>query len=533
MKKLFTVIALATAVLSVNARTLWTGTCTFANYQVESGDRPVFNPTDFSDAVIGDKIIISLTNYENDPQSWHQVEIWQYDGEKPGPAALGTGVHILPGMTSAEFTIDETFMQGLLAGPTCLAGTGYTVRNIELTTFDGIVWEGECMCPDWVPSPAVTLPGSKFATAQEGDHLVFTVEKLIEGSWAAIQIDRATTFSAGPFGTVEIADGQTSIDIVLTSDLLASLLTDGINITGANFKLTKIELVKGNGEVPPVEENVVWSGSEVIDNWSNSFTVPATKFGNVQAGNILVFTVSNVSGDDPQFCLKSNLPEGWGEMPSDIEGGFGNYIHVADGDGVYYFDINAAAASLINEYGFTVAGPGICTITKIELIEEAVVEDAIWSGTMTAGDWENWLTIEADKFADIEAGDILRFTVTNVAAENWLSIKQNLPEGWGVMPADEDAASEFALTEGDGDYNFVVNAEAAASIKEYGLVVAGFGFTLTKVAYADRNGVAAISVDAPVDNAVYNLRGIKVADSINGVNTPGIYISGGKKYILK
>ena len=536
MKKLLTLVALAGFAMSANAETLWTGTCTFANYVVESGDRPVFNPEDFSNAVIGDKIIISLTNYTADPETWHQVELYKYDGEKPvDGGALCQGVHVIDGMTSAEFVIDETLMGSLTEGPTCLAGTGYTVRNIELSTFDGVIWEGECMCPDWVPNPAVTLPGSKFATAQEGDHLVFTVEILTPGAWAAIQIDKATTFSTGPFGTVELSAGQTTVDIVLTVDLLASLTTDGINITGANFKLTKIELVKGNGEVPPVEENAIWTGSQIIDSWGTSINIPVDKCANIVAGSTLAFTVSNISGDDAQFCVKTT--EGWDDMPSDIEGGSGNYIHLTDGDGLYYFEVNAAAAAEMTQNGFVITGPGVCTITKIELIEEAVVEDAIWTGSEVINDWANSFTVAADKFGNVQAGNSLAFTVSNVSgADPQFCIKSNLPEGWGEMPSDIEGGfgNYIHLTDGDGVYYFDINAEAATLINTYGLVIAGPGVcTITKIVLSEgSNGIADVVNDAAVA-PVYNLQGIKVANSINDVNTAGIYICGGKKYIVK
>ena len=534
MKKLLTLVAMAAAVMSVNAKTLWTGTCTFAGYQVVSGERPVFSTADFADAIVGDKIIFNITNNENDTEDWHQVEMWQYDGEKPGPAAItNPGVHVLPGMTSAEFTIDETLLSDLLAGPTCVAGTGYTVRSIELTTFDGTVWEGECSCPDWVPNPAVTLPGSKFATAQEGDHLVFTLEKINPGEYASIQIDKASTFSAGPFGTHEIADGQTTVDIVLTAELLASLVTDGINITGMNFKLTKIELVKGTGEVPPTDSDAIWTGEEVIGSWDDYFSVPADKFGNVRAGDSLVFTVSNISGDDPQFCIKSNLPDGWGEMPSDL-GEWGNYIHVDSGDGEYAFAINAEAATLINQYGLTIAGGGVYTFTKIVLVAAPVAEDAIWTGTLIAGDWVNNIIIEAEKCAGIVEGSVLAFTVTDADANGQIAIKSNLPGGWGEMPSDLGEWGNYIHVDGGaGVYTFTVNQTAATLMNQYGFVVAGLGYTLTKIALLEGSGIADVSVNPNAAAPVYNLQGVKVADTIDGVNTPGIYISAGKKFILK
>lgn len=524
--------AIAATIFSANARTLWTGNCTYADYQVASGDRPIFTPEDFNGVVVGDKLIFNITNNPNDPQSWHQVEIWQWDGEKPGPAALGQGVHILEGMTTAEFTIDETLLQGLLAGPTCAAGTGYTVRSIEVTTFDGVIWEGVCNCPEWVPSPAVTLPGSKFAVAKEGDVLVFSVEKIKAGEYAAIQIDKATTFNSGPFGTVEIADGQTEVRVVLNAELLASLVTDGINITGMNFRLFKITLTDGS-DVPPIEDDAIWSGTMTAGNWAQSLTIGADKLATVKAGDILAFTVSEADAD-AQISLKENI-DGWAEMPSD-EGEFGNYIHITDGPGIYYFSINEAAAASMRANGMVVAGLGY-TLTKIELQAAPVEETAVWQGSLTAGDWQNSLTIEASKLAGVNAGDLLSFTVTAADADAQISLKQNLPEGWAEMPSDEGEFGNYIhITDGPGTYYFKVNEQAAASMHTYGMVVAGLGYTLTQVAVVEGSADDAVDTilsSSAVAAPVYNLSGVKVADSMESVTVPGIYISGGKKFVVK
>ena len=530
MKRVFAFVAIVASVLSLSAKTLWTGNCTFADYQVASGDRPIFTPEDFNDVVLGDKLIFNISNNNEDPQSWHQVELWQWDGEKPGPNALGLGVHILDGMTTAEFTIDETLLAGLRGGMTCAAGTGYTVRSIEVTTFDGVIWEGVCDCPNWVPNPAVTLPGANFAVAQEGDVLVFTVEKINAGEWAAIQIDQATTFSAGPFGTHEIADGQTEVRIVLNAELLANLVTEGINITGANFKLYKIELVSG-GDVPPVVDDAVWSGTLEQGEWAPNLTIPASKLAFVKAGDVLAFTVT--AGDEnSSISLKQNLPEGWDEMPSDA-GEFGNYIYITEGPGVYFFPVNEAAAASMNEYGMVVTG-SYYTLTKIEIQEAPVEDNSIWKGTMVAGDWANQLTIEAEKLSFVVEGTVLSFTVSAVEGDGQISLKSNLPEGWGEMPSDNGEFGNYIhVSDGPGTYYFTVNAAAAALMKEYGMVVAGLGYTLVEVGYIAESGVDTVVNGKIVDGAVYNLNGVKVADSVDNLSAPGFYISGGKKFILK
>lgn len=56
--------------------------------------------------------------------------------------------------------------------------------------------------------------------------------------------------------------------------------------------------------------------------------------------------------------------------------------------------------------------------------------------------------------------------------------------------------------------------------------------TLTAAYFAASAGVHTISAPA-VNNGVYNLQGVKVADSLDQVATPGLYITNGKKIIKK
>jgi len=356
MKKIFTLLLMASVMVAANARTLWTGSCTFADYGVVDGERPVFDASEFQACSIGDKLVFAVSNNASDPQSWHQLELWNADISK----ALAKGVQVLASTTDVTYTLDEGLLTQLKAGGFALAGTGYTVTSIELTGFDGIVWEGECLCPNWQATPPVNLPGSNFSAASEGDELVFYVEKIAEADYACIQIDRST-YVVGKFGTTEITEPAAEVKFVLDAELLSELQLYGINITGMNFKLTKIAIVAGGDTpVPPVTD-AIWSGIMVAGDWANYLEIDADKFAGIKDGDCLEFTVTDASADG-QIALKQRLAGGWEEMPSATE--WGNYLHLTEGDCVAYFDVNADAAASIAANGLVVAGTGF-TLTKV------------------------------------------------------------------------------------------------------------------------------------------------------------------------
>lgn len=357
MKKFFTFIAIAALTLSANAKVLWTGSCTFANYTTED-ERPVFQAGEFAEAAIGDKLVFSVTDNAADPQSWHQLELYNQDITK----ALTKGVQITPETTEVVYTIDNSLLGLLQEGGFALAGTGYTVTEIAIESFNGIIWEGECLVPDWTPQPPVNLAGSMFASAAVGDNLIFTVEKINPEEYACLQVDRGTTYSAGAFGATELTEAAQDIVFTLTDALISELTTYGINITGMNVKLTAIKLTKGGGAD---EAEALWTGAMTTGDWSNYLELEPELFEGITAGDILKFTVTAV-GDDGSLCLKQRLADGWQEMPTDTE--WGNYLNLTEGDGTYSFTVNAAAAETIAANGLVAAGSNY-TLTKVALVK--------------------------------------------------------------------------------------------------------------------------------------------------------------------
>lgn len=263
MKKLFTLSLLAVAAFGMSAETvnLWTGSCSFTGWNPIEGDtRPVLTQSQLENATMGDKLVLTISIYGDD--AWREAQIYTWNGEGTGSLVMGSG-EITADMTSVSFTFDEKLLDTVKTTDICIIGTGYTVTQIVLESYDGIIWQGKSECPNWTATPAVNLPGSNFAMAKLGDQLIFYVEKITEGEWAGIEVDTAG-YVAGPFGTKEIADGQTEVSFDLDETLLNSLINEGINITGANFILTKIVL-SSSSKINSLEDLHVNSDTSVYN----------------------------------------------------------------------------------------------------------------------------------------------------------------------------------------------------------------------------------------------------------------------------
>ncbi|MDE6165666.1 MAG: hypothetical protein K2F58_01040 [Muribaculaceae bacterium] len=522
MKKLLLMAVAAATTLGAAAANLWTGSCTFSNYKAEvPEDRPVLPAALFASAQVGDDIVVTLTNNPNDKQSWHQCELWTpnvADGD-PNATALCQGVHITEGMTSAVFSINEDMLSKLQSTGCALAGTGYTVTSIDLTGFDPVIWQGESVVANWNATPAVNLPGAKFAGVAQGLELVFEVHIITPGEWAGIQIDKST-YVAGSFGAVDIGDKTSEISFVLTPALHAELQADGINITGANFVLTKIYVREVQGE-----GSTIWTGECVVKEWNADPTVnlPGAKFSEVAEGDELVFDVRIITPGE-YACIQIDKST-W------TPGAFGT-TEIGDETSEVSFVLTPALHAELLADGINITGMNF-VLTRIYVRAAAGADGPeVWSGSLSTGDWAQYLEIEPSRCTEINAGDELVFTVTATGAEASMCLKQRLASGWEEMPADEEWGNYIDLPEGESEAVFAVNEEAAATIKANGFVVAGKDFTVTKIVCRHEGDSAsrAIVRAAAGSGEVYDLRGRRV--NASAALPAGIYIVDGKK-ILK
>ncbi len=109
--------------------------------------------------------------------------------------------------------------------------------------------------------------------------------------------------------------------------------------------------------------------------------------------------------------------------------------------------------------------------------------DAIWEGSHDVGtDWGNALTIDKSRFADVKAGDTLKFTFT-VGTNTYHQIQIN--DGnwvWKDLSCAADADPKYGSIDVKGTtYEFVLTATDAETFKTTGMVLNGYDVILSKV----------------------------------------------------
>ncbi len=109
-----------------------------------------------------------------------------------------------------------------------------------------------------------------------------------------------------------------------------------------------------------------------------------------------------------------------------------------------------------------------------------VTTDAIWEGNTNLGtDWSANVQIPAAKFAEIKAGDTLKYTFT---CEPDAQIKiMSMAEGWPAIPGPDPHPEWGTVNISGTSFSFVLTDADVTALKEFGMAVSGKNYTLTKV----------------------------------------------------
>lgn len=485
MKKILSLLVLLFAfAANALATVVWEGNVVLQNYT--RSEEVVLPAAAFTDAHVGDKLVVSFTEYTADPQSWHQVEIWAYDaasGQMTEPL-LSQGYHISPGATQCTLTIDDKLLSGLQKGVAAMAGTGYILTKVELVANDGVLWEGTSVFSGWVSSVQVLLPSSTFVTAAVGDELILSVKILDPNAWAATRIEAGDW--SGAIGDVDHVIGATdeTVTITLSDKILGALQSVGCVVVGDNFVLTKIALRKAGGSGEEPTPGLLWSGKLSFNGWnpSENVQIPGSAFADVKAGTKLVLACQKINAD----AWGAIRPEG-GQWSGVFEG-LDGYLEPKDGEPTELtVELTDKLLAQIVEKGMMFSGDNI-VLTSVRLSdgngggnEGGKDEGLIWSGELTFNDWQptDNVQLPAMFFADATTSDELVLTCQKVDADAWGAI---LPEAsnWGGKFAGFESYYELA----DGnvtDIAIPLVEDLLSQIKEKGIMFSGTNITLTKV----------------------------------------------------
>ena len=275
----------------------------------------------------------------------------------------------------------------------------------------------------------------------------------------------------------------------------------------------------------------LWEGSMTFGNTWPSIAIPTSEFATAKVGDKIIVTVDkadNSINTEWQWGPQVFVNVDWNNLVDQVTGTF------TDGATNFEHKCEITAGGLENlKSGSEVEIQGMnVVVSKVELESSVETQStAIWEGECSFGNWENGFSIEAEKFANVNAGDVIEFiyTTDDNNPNTWWQFKtifsgtETTLEGNKADLNDWDCAT---VAKGSTTYKIVLTENDVTGLKEKGMYVNGYFNIVTKVNLIQPVSTAISNTLAPAkaeNNVRYNLLGVK--------NGNGVYIMNGKKYL--
>lgn len=203
--------------------------------------------------------------------------------------------------------------------------------------------------------------------------------------------------------------------------------------------------------------STVWSGAFDSGSWSNTLSVEAQKFADIEVGDAVQFVGTANGGAQIQIN----------------DGNWNKLVDYDDFNGDYRINVTSDNINNIKS-GLNIKGQNM-KITKINIIsvsssKEPVVPEAdgtVWSGSFSSGGWNNQLDINGNVFAAVEVGDKVSFI-------------GSAQGGAQIQISDNDWNKFFEYKDFSGTYTMDVTADNIAAFKA-GLHIKGNNMTITTI----------------------------------------------------
>lgn len=271
----------------------------------------------------------------------------------------------------------------------------------------------------------------------------------------------------------------------------------------------------------------LYTGSKAVT-WENTLTIPAGDFAEgVNVGDFISISLSDATD---VLEIKGNGT--W--LPGS------RFTNIA-GSGEFRAYITADMLAALKAYGMEICGASF-TVTGVEIKNDGFVmpEGAVWGGFFWV---ENWNTLELWKTAfDTYDGQRYLNVYLEAGYDNYVL---NVLTKWDVEDAkwtkDENTVKTGRVATVD-----LEGIDVKAALADVNALMiqlnpeGGEPFNVTAVTLTNENvaGLCDAVVSADETVTVYNLQGIAVKTGVSAAeslqNLPaGLYIVGGKKYIVK
>lgn len=237
------------------------------------------------------------------------------------------------------------------------------------------LWEGEQVMDGSWPSVGVEL--SNLATAKAGDNIVVTTSKVdasINSSWEwGSQV--FLKVNSGADGDWEDMAGTSAVGIKepgeakfdITDKVLEQFKNaSSIFVQGMCVVVSKIELESAVATT----STQLWSGECAFGNWADGFSVPAEKFANASAGDVLEFVYTTDTETTEKWWQFKTIFAGTEDVLTSNKADLNEYgcATVASGSTSYKIVLNAEDIARLKETGLFVNGH-FNIVTAVNLIQ--------------------------------------------------------------------------------------------------------------------------------------------------------------------
>lgn len=232
----------------------------------------------------------------------------------------GQSVNYLLNGSTLYISLPDTASSGTVIALISSNGTvEYTIDCIPNTIQKTVIWSGSWECGSWGGNQDLAWGGFDWSTVEAGTKMVMDFTEDASQGWWQIALRHGDNWGDLPENTFfDLEAGQTSLEVELTQLMLDDLIAyNGLVITGCNYTLTKITLVK---EISL--ETVVWSGAEESG---------AGMGRNIEVGSEMDWADAGMKeGAKVRVHFTTTDPEGW---QIQIFGGHWEHFFV-DGTGI-------------------------------------------------------------------------------------------------------------------------------------------------------------------------------------------------------
>ncbi|MGM9999834.1 MAG: IPT/TIG domain-containing protein [Marinilabiliaceae bacterium] len=333
---------------------------------------------------------------------------------------------------------------------------------------------------------------------------VTLVESFTVKSFTFCAFKRGDEFEASTFVMGTMANGAVvnaeALEHVYVNDKEVGFFINGLDggepfvyfSAGPTMGKKKVKLVTGDTEVvytmtvvsAGVVETELWSGELNVSGWVGAWPDPNFVVADIpDEATLRIYIGENPASDLQLLDQNWGQGTGWSAKGNQIDFSKAELEAVA-GTGYVETPISALKAwTDLGQLGIMFNADGVL-VTKIVYAIDYSPATPIWTGSYSFIE-NSWSSVQlaADLLADVTVGQTFYVTVEGAESGAQISIKSMAANWPGLESANED--DQWGVTnlpEGNSEFSFSLSAEDLASVKEFGMVVSGQKYIVTKIA---------------------------------------------------